>query len=94
MAGKNDGLCFIVAQFDDVLLNPADLLDWEHRSKLTSGDEDRVTYVKDLVYIVDGIFVLQLGHDSNIRILAKISKLFSLFLHDLLELQNFLVTVI
>ena len=40
LRSENDGLCLIVAELDDVLLDPADLLDRKDSSELTSRYHD------------------------------------------------------
>ena len=42
LGGKYNGLCLVVAELDDILLDPADLLDWQDRSELTTRDHDSI----------------------------------------------------
>ena len=94
LRGEDHGLRLVVAELDDVLLDPADLLNRQDGTQLTSRHQNCVTTVENLVDVVDGVFVLQLGHQAHVRIDAELAQLVGLLLHHFLQLDELVVTII
>ena len=57
LGGEDDGLGLVVTELDDVLRDPADLLDGQDGAKLASWDQDGVADFQDLVDVVDRILI-------------------------------------
>ena len=95
LGGEDHGLGLVVAELDDVLLDPADLLDWKDGAQLAPWDQDGVTDFQDLVDVVDRVLVFKLGHDANVGVFAQfVAKLFRFLLHHFLQLNQFHVIVV
>ena len=94
LRGEDHGLRLVVAELDDVLLDPANLLNWQDGAQLTSGNQNCIAVIENLVDVVDGVLVLQLGHEAYVRIDAELAQLVSFLLHHFLQLDELVVTIV
>ena len=94
LRGEDHGLRLVVAELDDVLLDPADLFNRQDGTQLTSGNQNRIAVVENLVNVIDGVLVLQLGHEAHIRIDAELAQLVGFLLHHFLQLDELVVTIV
>lgn len=68
LRGEDNWFRFVVAQLDDILLDPANFLDRQDSSELASRHKYSITDVQDLVNVIDCSFILKLCHNTNVRI--------------------------
>ena len=89
LACEDHRLGAVVAQLDYVLLDPANLLDGQDSAKLTTRHEYSITAIKNLIDVVNRLFVFEFRHDSHVRVDAQISQLLCLLQNHLFQIQDF-----
>jgi hypothetical protein len=76
LGGDDDGLGPLPGEFDGALLHFGDLLEGHLHAEVAAGDHDEVERGDDLVQVLDGLGLLDLGDDGQVHVF---------FVHDLVD---------